>query len=267
MNKKAIIVLAVLILMLIVGAALYVETLRPSHRTLTVPDDYATIEWALGNATSGDTVYVKSGTYNERSFVIDKPLSLVGEDSNNTILVGGVEEIQGGGSTVAVEADNVTVSGFTIKSYNFNTLAWYFFGIYLGGNHSIIKNNVIENCNSGIWNDGSVANVSSAVISGNTIRDNANDGIFIGGSSSYISVIDNNVSSNSFGISISDGYSCVISGNDVNENPKGAIGISGAKNDIISNSLISNRDTAVTFYGSSDLCRVSNNTIENSEQE
>jgi nitrous oxidase accessory protein NosD len=118
-------------------------------RTLVVPDDYAQISWALGNATSGDTVFVKSGTYNERSFSIDKPLSLIGEDKTSTILIGGVEGITGGGSTIAVRADSVTVSGFTIRSYEFKTTAWYFFGIYLGGNNCNITGNIIEYCQSG----------------------------------------------------------------------------------------------------------------------
>ena len=33
--------------------------------TIIVPDDYPTIQYAIDNATSGDTIYVRSGTYNE----------------------------------------------------------------------------------------------------------------------------------------------------------------------------------------------------------
>ncbi|RLI62131.1 MAG: plasmid stabilization protein, partial [Candidatus Asgardarchaeum californiense] len=32
---------------------------------ITIPDDYLTIQEGLNNAVSGDTVYVKNGTYNE----------------------------------------------------------------------------------------------------------------------------------------------------------------------------------------------------------
>ncbi len=266
MKKRIVLLLIILVLLiLIVGAFLFVVLVGPSRRTLVVPDDYARISWALGNATAGDTVYVKSGTYNEREFVIDKPLSLVGEDSADTILIGGVEGIRGGGSTINIRADNVTVSGFTIRSYNFPTPAWFFFGIYAGGNNCKVTGNIIENCAVGIWNDGSVTNVSSITISDNIIRDNLYTGILLGGYSNYITISDNNITSNSFGISLFNGYSCIISQNNINSNTNGGIGISGAKHDIIGNTLISNNESSITFYGSSDLCRVSNNTIDNGQ--
>jgi len=112
MRRTAVFILAVIVIFIIaISTVLYVVHLgRIGPKTLIVPDDYATIEWAVGNATAGDTVYVKSGTYNERSFVIDKPLSFIGENSSNTILIGGFEGIRGGGSTVGIKADNITVS-------------------------------------------------------------------------------------------------------------------------------------------------------------
>jgi nitrous oxidase accessory protein len=263
MSRKVIVVLAVLVLLLIVGATLYVASIKPGHRTLIVPDDYATIGWALGNATAGDTVYVRSGTYNERSFVIDKPLTLIGEDYSNTILIGGFEGIRGGGSTISIRADNVTVSGFTIKSYSFPTPAWYFFGIYAGGNNSKVTGNIIENCAVGIWNDGSAANISSTTISDNLIRENLYTGILIGGSSSFITIENNNVTANSVGISLANGYRCTITRNRISLNTNGGIGLSGARIDTIGNILTYNNESSIKFYGSSDLCRIWNNTIEN----
>ena len=35
--------------------------------TITVPDDYKTIQAAIGSATSGDLIFVKPGTYEELS--------------------------------------------------------------------------------------------------------------------------------------------------------------------------------------------------------
>jgi pectin methylesterase-like acyl-CoA thioesterase len=54
---------------------------------ITVPDDYPTINAAIGNATSGDTIFIKAGIYNESSLVINEKVSLVGEDANKTIIV------------------------------------------------------------------------------------------------------------------------------------------------------------------------------------
>ncbi len=266
MNRRNVLFLiTVVLLAILIGASLFIVLNKPIRRTLVVPDDYAQVSWALGNATAGDTVYVKSGTYNERGFVIDEPLSLIGEDSSNTILIGGVNGIRGGGSTISIRADNVTVSGFTIKSYNFPTPAWYFFGIYAGGNNCKVTGNIIENCAVGIWNDGSAANISSTTISGNLIRENLYTGILIGGSSSFITIENNNVTANSFGISLAGGYRCTITGNRIGLNKDGGIGLSGARIDIIGNILESNNGSSVGFYGSSDLCRIWNNTIEDCE--
>ena len=37
-------------------------TVKAQTKTITVPDDYLTIQAAIGNASAGDTVFVKKGT-------------------------------------------------------------------------------------------------------------------------------------------------------------------------------------------------------------
>src|SRR5512147_2007038 len=68
MNNKRVLFAIAILFLIIVGVYLSVTLNQPAHRTLLVPNDYAQVSWALGNATAGDTVYVKSGTYNERIF-------------------------------------------------------------------------------------------------------------------------------------------------------------------------------------------------------
>lgn len=48
--------------------------------TIYVPDDYANIQWAVDNASVGDTVVVKSGTYYEKVNVT-KQILLRGMDT------------------------------------------------------------------------------------------------------------------------------------------------------------------------------------------
>jgi len=55
-------------------------------RTIVVPDDYQTISSAIGNATAGDVIFIKKGTYEEDTLEINKTLSLIGQDTENTII-------------------------------------------------------------------------------------------------------------------------------------------------------------------------------------
>jgi parallel beta-helix repeat protein len=212
-------------------------------------DDYATIGWAVGNATGGATVYVKSGTYNE-SVSIDKPLSLIGEDMSSTVILS--EGTRGSGYTIHVKADNVTVSGFTITSYHpFHSL-YYYYGIGIKGNNCNITDNIIENCREGIV---SSASVHSVTISKNIIRDTtAGMGImFIYASPHHITITDNNITNTTYGIGVQGGHSFVISGNNVIDNG-GGIAIHGSDSIITGNNVTSNTGEGINIEGS-------NNTI------
>src|SRR3972149_8773182 len=59
---------------------------KAESRTITVPDDYSTIQDAINAANEGDTIFVKKGTYEEKTLEINKALSLIGEDANITTI-------------------------------------------------------------------------------------------------------------------------------------------------------------------------------------
>ncbi len=141
-----------------------------SSRTIIVPDDFRTIQAAIDNASAGDTVYVRSGNYNttERmhrnlppaSLVIDKPVSLIGENCQDTIIVT-TETYSpfGWTSGIAVDSDNVIIAGFTIiGSTNV---------VFILGN-STLTNNII-NLN-GINNGIAIDDAGSGIISSNIIN-------------------------------------------------------------------------------------------------
>src|SRR4030042_1418865 len=69
-------------------------SVRASTGTITVPDDYPTIRLAVNAASNGDTVCVRSGTYYTNQYlqdiiVVQNAISLIGEDPNNTTILGG----------------------------------------------------------------------------------------------------------------------------------------------------------------------------------
>ena len=102
-------------------------------RTIVVPDDYALIQDAIGNASDGDTIFIKKGVYVENP-VVDKSVSLIGEDRDATVI-----DVTAG---LKVESNNVTIRGFTIYD------GWR--GISLSGNHCSISGNKITDATNGI---------------------------------------------------------------------------------------------------------------------
>src|SRR3989304_8108198 len=108
------------ILSLVAFGVLVVHPAKASSKTITVPDDYPTIQAAINGASEGDTVFVKAGTYSE-NLTVTKSLSLVGENKA-TIVVGE------GNTALLVRHDNVNVTGFTFRRPS--TMRWYY-GVHL----------------------------------------------------------------------------------------------------------------------------------------
>jgi hypothetical protein len=110
---------------------LWVVNIRPvraNPKTIVVPDDYPKIGWAIGNASAGDTIFVMKGIYEgsiNQTLVINKTLSLIGEDSKNTKINLHPPLVPETVFTVTfwvysnpikIEANDVKLAGFTITS-------------------------------------------------------------------------------------------------------------------------------------------------------
>jgi parallel beta-helix repeat protein len=197
--------------------------------TIIVPDNYTTIQEAINKASSGATIFVRKGTYYEH-LVINKTITLVGEDSNSTVIDGYETD-----NVIHIRANNVTVKSFTVRNS----------GIYLYGilvDHStgnvIINNKVIYNyegigllySNGNVVCDNTILSnydgidlyySSSNVVSGNTIFLSNYDGIDLYYSSS--NVVSGNVilHNNLAGMSLYYSSSNVVCGNTILSNYPG----------------------------------------------
>jgi len=130
---------------------------------IRVPQDYETIQEAINAAVSGETIVVASGVYHEH-IGIDKPLTLVGENCNTTI-------IEGDGETkviVIIKASQVTLSGFTIRNGSGGILLDH-------SNNSVIAGNIVVNTMDGL----SLLFSHNNTIISNRIKDNEM-GLFLG---------------------------------------------------------------------------------------
>jgi nitrous oxidase accessory protein len=98
-------------------------TVKAQSKTIIVPDDYPTITAAIGNATNGDTILVRSGTYQEHTLIINKTLTIIGEGTSNTILKNidsnvwnpATEFLPPVTYAINITANNVKISDLTIN--------------------------------------------------------------------------------------------------------------------------------------------------------
>ena len=111
-----------------------------------VEADYIRIQDAIDNASAGSIIFVNNGTYFE-NIVINKPITLIGENNETTIIDGRRKD-----DTVTITSKNVILSDFTITNSSYDAeLAWWKAGIRITGSNSIISNNIIKNNLLGIF--------------------------------------------------------------------------------------------------------------------
>jgi len=245
-------VAALAILMVLTECALVSSSpnLATSSTTIIVPDMYPSITAAIGNASAGDTILVRSGTYFENP-IVDKSLSLKSDEGGKAVVVGTGGSV--GSSVFTVAADNVKISGFTITSNNYSSTANYAYGVMINGNKCTITGNNIVNTYTGIF--GSVQ-FSSATISQNNITGNHKNGVaFYGNLNNTIS--ENNITGNVGSAIVIEGYQDNITGNNLSQNNIG-IGLDAAYSVIFRNNITNNRNTGTYLTGSNDSISANN---------
>jgi nitrous oxidase accessory protein len=225
------------IIALFVGASILPSTMGTIEKntTFTPASSTSYIQDLIDNASDGDTIYIPSGTYYE-NIVINKSISLIGEDKNTTIIDG-----FGNGHTVYyvvyVSANNVTVSGFTIQdSGNSLTL-----GILIRSNYNTISKNIIN----------AISRYGIRLIE------------------SHCNIITNNIIlKNDIGISLTFSGNNALTGNSILNSHEYAIYLSYAcSNNIISYNNISNNDILGINLIKSNINTIKENNFINNKRD
>lgn len=212
------------------------KTERAGGSTLVVnasgSGDYTHIQWAIDNASQGDTVYVEAEIYYE-NLIVNKTINLVGADSSNTIIDGG-----GNSDVILISARNVMVShfGLTNSGSDNNYAAIHIINTEM----CRIDSNYIFNNSMGIH----LSNSNDNLIVKNTCKINRKDSILVEGSRNFLE--HNRCIFTRNGIKVS-GSENTISNNICNSNSYNGIIASGDQN-IISNNTCESNLLGISLY-------------------
>ena len=102
------------------------------------PGNYTRIQDAINESSDGDTVFVydDSSPYLE-NILIDKSISVVGEDCNSTVILGNSST-----DIMNIIGERVNLTGFTIEVTNND---YYFSYLSIDANNTLICNNILKN--------------------------------------------------------------------------------------------------------------------------
>jgi nitrous oxidase accessory protein len=259
-----------------------------------VPDDYMTIQEAIDHAQEGDTIVVKAGTYYE-NVVVNKPLTIKSQSGAENTVVCAADPTK---NVFEIKADNVEVTGFTIKDSANRTISGDPFnpssyvdacGIYVGScTGTKITGNIVENNFEGIV----FADCSDILVSENQVTGNIHEGIrivysssatlsknsIIGGQSSGFfsatglvvfhcsdsSVTENRIAGNDNGAVISNSQRINFSSNNVTDNQFHGLNIVGGSGNKVFGNIMRGNTYGICPSGASNT-QIYDNILQENE--
>ena len=260
MRKSTLIVATVMFVSVLFVGVTFLPDARAATRYVGGggPGNYTTIQAAIDDAGPGDTVFVYNGTYLE-NLVVNRTLSLLGEDRETTIVQG-----NGTGDVIHVSADWVNISGFTFRdggsgvgdagmdldeaencNISYNKVTWSGeYGILLtsSGSNTISNNDVFSTGWTGIrlyMSDDNILsnnNISSSLATG--ISTSSSDGI---------TLHNNTIWNQTYGIKLAFSNRATITNNTVAYSRWEGISLDNSVDGTIENNTMI--DNGITIFG------------------
>jgi len=262
MNRNLVVLIIVLILIVALAFTVYLQYSKVHQNNNHLPEEpvlnintnlgYETIQAAIDapETLDGHTIFVKSGVYYEH-VVLNKSISLIGEDRTDTTIIG-----NGTGIGILVNANSVTVKGFTVKNCSTGIR------VVSVNNSAIMENIVIFNRNAILVDYSSNCKIYQNIAGNNTER-----GILVTGSQNF-TISRNDVYDNGmYGLNANFSANGIIKQNFAYENYYDGIGLLDSNNcTVIGNTLKKNQLYGI-LASSSSYCRIyHNNIIQNGIQ-
>ncbi len=191
-NKLIIQVLILLgVLLISTNPQFLLPTSASSLSNITV-NPGESIQEAINNATEGETIFITKGTYETNtSIVVNKTVTLLGEDMAETIISGGLEATL----ILSILADGAKIQNLTIR----NSESGFGLGIHIKNVTNVkIQDSHITNCPTGIV----LTNANHSEIARSSITNSKNYGMHFLPNSSYNTVFWNTIQNNSQAVAI-----------------------------------------------------------------
>ncbi|WP_164997740.1 S-layer protein domain-containing protein [Methanolobus psychrotolerans] len=214
--------------------------------------NYSSIQGAVNNANTGDTILVYPGTYHE-NVDVGKQLNIMSTDGAKVTHV--IAEYADN-HVFNVTADGVTIDGFNVSGFTEYSKA----GIYLDSSNITLTNINAVNNTWGIYLD----SCRNSTLTNNNVANNSYDGI-IPYYSSNITLTNNIAANNQFGIRLYYSTNNTLTDNTATNNShRGIILVDSSDNTLVNNTA-SNNDYGIYLSSSSDNILVNNIAVDNSE--
>ncbi len=238
-----------------------IESFLPEGRmTLTVPDDYPTIQAAVDNASPGATVFVRKGEYRE-NIIVGKALTLEGEDRETTVING-----NGSGVVLMILAGRVIINGFTVRDGDYGVLIGHLFdnGVRIGSSDSIthvtLRDMIVTlNKTHGVcsWGTGGHHIIENCIISFNA----GMDGIHVHQVSKSTIRNCEVFANGKAGLTVGWSWHVVVEGNKIYHNPFIGLSVDSCYYATIKNNLISANERGMYFHYISRRSTVKENIV------
>ncbi len=226
------------------------------------PDDWyddlhvRNITEAINNVTENGTLYVWEGTYNE-TLTINKSINIVGNGTGSTIIDGGEN-----GSVITVNADNVSISGFTIQnSSNSSGSA----GIQINGNHTTVSNTTISDSWNGIICGNRSFPTTNNTFENNTFTNNSDGaGILVTNTSDGTSIRNNTFQHNYDGVKVTSD-NITIDNNTIQNSTNNGINLEDSNDSTITNNICNQNQYGIVLNNTNVITIHTNNVSDNTK--
>jgi hypothetical protein len=269
-------------------------TAKAEAQTIVVPDDFLSVFDAVEAASEGDTIHVKSGTYDgpiNQTLIINKTISVIGENPKTTTLFLHPEwitkiiitaNLSHYAEPISIGASDVKISGLTINGdggeigangdRTIITGNIFGFSVALRGSHQLFTGNTL--IGAVVHCRGTYASVSKNTIYNGSIgsdsgsydkifANNVTGSISIVGTSNHELVYNNTIKDSSgAGISIA-GIATTVVNNTVSNCSTGITHHVGSSNNVRGNVITNNRGPALKVEEGSNFTFVQNYVADN----